>query len=95
MYKQNSSFSNTRSLYFRYPAGFVYIFSALYSLTGQGYKLRVAQYIFAFIYLLNLALVIRICHKTAKVIPYCVCVLLECLNCNIMCVCVCVHVREG
>ena len=51
----------------RYPAGFVYIFSLLYSITGQGHELRVAQYIFAFIYLLNLALVIRIYHKTAKV----------------------------
>lgn len=53
-----------------YPAGFVYIFSLLYSITGQGHELRVAQYIFALIYLLNLALVIRICHKTAKLPPY-------------------------
>lgn len=52
------------SIPIRYPAGFVYIYSVFYLLTGQGHELRVAQYIFAFIYLLNLALVIRICHKT-------------------------------
>ena len=51
----------------RYPAGFVYIFSIFYVLTGQGQQLRVAQYMFAAIYLLNFGLVIRICHKTAKV----------------------------
>ena len=67
-------------IFIRYPAGFVYIFSLLYSITGQGHELRVAQYIFALIYLLNLALVIRICHKTAKV--HYVYVLLGCFNFN-------------
>ncbi|XP_065890358.1 dol-P-Man:Man(5)GlcNAc(2)-PP-Dol alpha-1,3-mannosyltransferase-like [Dysidea avara] len=53
-----------------YPAGFVYIYSALYTVTGQGHNLRVAQYIFSIVYLINLALVIRIYQKTAKIPPY-------------------------
>lgn len=50
-----------------YPAGFVYIFSILYAVTNQGTNIRVAQYIFAVIYLINLALVFRIYHKSRKV----------------------------
>ena len=35
-----------------YPAGFVYIYTALYHLTGQGLDIRAAQWIFAGLYLL-------------------------------------------
>uniref|UniRef100_A0A8B9SPS6 Dol-P-Man:Man(5)GlcNAc(2)-PP-Dol alpha-1,3-mannosyltransferase n=2 Tax=Anas platyrhynchos TaxID=8839 RepID=A0A8B9SPS6_ANAPL len=53
-----------------YPAGFVYIFLGLYYATGRGADVRLAQYIFAGLYLLNLLLVFRIYCRTNKVPPY-------------------------
>ncbi|NXW92916.1 ALG3 mannosyltransferase, partial [Alopecoenas beccarii] len=53
-----------------YPAGFVYIFLGLYYATGRGTDIRLAQYIFAGLYLLNLLLVFRIYCRTNKVPPY-------------------------
>ncbi len=43
-----------------YPAGFLYIFSALHWLTDRGANIRLAQWVFAGIYLLNLAVVLQI-----------------------------------
>ncbi|KFB40388.1 AGAP007168-PA-like protein [Anopheles sinensis] len=53
-----------------YPAGFVYIYSALYFLTSRGTNIRLAQYIFTGIYLLQLALVMRLYCKSRKIPPY-------------------------
>ncbi|XP_053566313.1 dol-P-Man:Man(5)GlcNAc(2)-PP-Dol alpha-1,3-mannosyltransferase [Bombina bombina] len=53
-----------------YPAGFVYIFSAFYYMTEHGSNIRLAQYIFAALYLLTLLLVFRIYTVTKKVPPY-------------------------
>ncbi|XP_029580737.1 dol-P-Man:Man(5)GlcNAc(2)-PP-Dol alpha-1,3-mannosyltransferase isoform X3 [Salmo trutta] len=53
-----------------YPAGFVYIFTALYYVTNHGVNIRLAQYLFAVFYLLTLLLVFRIYHRTKKVPPY-------------------------
>lgn len=53
-----------------YPAGFVYIYSILYFLTGQGKNIRLAQYIFIGIYLLQMFLVLRVYSKSRKVPPY-------------------------
>ncbi|XP_074768200.1 dol-P-Man:Man(5)GlcNAc(2)-PP-Dol alpha-1,3-mannosyltransferase [Athene noctua] len=53
-----------------YPAGFVYIFLGLYYATGRGTNIRLAQYLFAGLYLLNLLLVFRIYYRTNKVPPY-------------------------
>lgn len=53
-----------------YPAGFVYIYSILYFITSQGENIRLAQYIFVVIYLLQLCLVLRIYNKSRKVPPY-------------------------
>ncbi|XP_062337248.1 dol-P-Man:Man(5)GlcNAc(2)-PP-Dol alpha-1,3-mannosyltransferase [Osmerus eperlanus] len=53
-----------------YPAGFVYIFTALYYITSHGVNIRLAQYIFAAFYLLTLLLVFRIYQRTKKVPPY-------------------------
>uniref|UniRef100_A0A1B0GPR1 dolichyl-P-Man:Man5GlcNAc2-PP-dolichol alpha-1,3-mannosyltransferase n=1 Tax=Phlebotomus papatasi TaxID=29031 RepID=A0A1B0GPR1_PHLPP len=53
-----------------YPAGFVYIYSIMYFLTGQGKNIRLAQYIFIGIYLLQMFLVLRIYSKSRKVPPY-------------------------
>ncbi|XP_035167939.1 LOW QUALITY PROTEIN: dol-P-Man:Man(5)GlcNAc(2)-PP-Dol alpha-1,3-mannosyltransferase [Oxyura jamaicensis] len=53
-----------------YPAGFVYVFLGLYYATGRGADVRLAQYIFAGLYLLNLLLVFRIYCRTNKVPPY-------------------------
>ncbi|NXX44351.1 ALG3 mannosyltransferase, partial [Tricholaema leucomelas] len=53
-----------------YPAGFVYIFLGLYYATGRGTNIRLAQYLFAALYLLNLLLVFRIYWRTNKVPPY-------------------------
>lgn len=53
-----------------YPAGFVYIYTALYYVTNRGQNIRLAQYIFAFLYLALLCLVFRIYMKSKKVPPY-------------------------
>ncbi|XP_012544505.3 lethal(2)neighbour of tid protein [Bombyx mandarina] len=53
-----------------YPAGFVYIYSFLYLITNQGENIKLAQYIFIGIYLLQLTLVFRIYLKAKKVPPY-------------------------
>ncbi|NXI38577.1 ALG3 mannosyltransferase, partial [Galbula dea] len=53
-----------------YPAGFVYIFLGLYYATGRGTNIRLAQYLFACLYLLSLLLVFRIYYRTNKVPPY-------------------------
>ncbi|XP_062549907.1 lethal(2)neighbour of tid protein 2-like [Armigeres subalbatus] len=53
-----------------YPAGFVYIYSALYFITSHGQNIRLAQYIFVGIYLLQLGLVLRLYSKSRKLPPY-------------------------
>lgn len=53
-----------------YPAGFVYIFTALYHITDRGANIRLGQYLFAAFYLITLLLVFRIYHRTKKVPPY-------------------------
>ncbi|XP_013148455.1 PREDICTED: lethal(2)neighbour of tid protein 2 [Papilio polytes] len=53
-----------------YPAGFVYIYSTFYFLTNQGQNIKLAQYIFIGIYLLQLHFVFKIYEKTRKVPPY-------------------------
>ncbi|XP_061152018.1 dol-P-Man:Man(5)GlcNAc(2)-PP-Dol alpha-1,3-mannosyltransferase [Syngnathus typhle] len=53
-----------------YPAGFVYIFTVLYYITGSGANIRVGQYVFAVFYLITLLLVFRIYCRTKKVPPY-------------------------
>lgn len=45
----------------------MYIFLGLYYATGRGTDVRLAQYIFAGLYLLNLLLVFRIYCRTNKV----------------------------
>lgn len=53
-----------------YPAGFLYLYSALYFLTGHGANVRLAQYIFIGIYLLQMWLVLRLYTKSRKLPPY-------------------------
>ncbi|XP_076973850.1 dol-P-Man:Man(5)GlcNAc(2)-PP-Dol alpha-1,3-mannosyltransferase isoform X1 [Tamandua tetradactyla] len=53
-----------------YPAGFVYVFMGLYYATGRGVDIRVAQHIFAVLYLATLLLVFWIYHQTCKVPPF-------------------------
>ncbi|XP_059616102.1 lethal(2)neighbour of tid protein [Phlebotomus argentipes] len=53
-----------------YPAGFLYIYSLLYFLTGFGRNIRLAQFIFIGIYLLQMFLVLRLYSKSRKVPPY-------------------------
>lgn len=43
-----------------YPAGFVYLFSGLYYLTGSGLNIALAQKIFALFYLVHLAVVFKL-----------------------------------
>jgi alpha-1,3-mannosyltransferase len=50
-----------------YPAGFVYIFMGLYYITDFGNNIKMAQYIFAGLYMINLLLVLRIYEKSRKV----------------------------
>lgn len=54
---------------FRYPAGFVYVFTALYYITSHGQNIRLGQYLFAVFYLVTLLLVFRIYNRTKKVKP--------------------------
>eukprot|EP01097_Dermamoeba_algensis_P001571 TRINITY_DN1590_c0_g2_i1.p1 TRINITY_DN1590_c0_g2~~TRINITY_DN1590_c0_g2_i1.p1 ORF type:complete len:433 (-),score=101.35 TRINITY_DN1590_c0_g2_i1:146-1270(-) len=49
-----------------YPAGFVYIFGALYHSTDQGANIRRAQYIFMALYLIMLLIVFAIYSKFKK-----------------------------
>lgn len=53
-----------------YPAGFVYIYTIFYYLTDHGRNIRLAQYCFVAIYLLQLYLVLKIYTKSRKVPPY-------------------------
>ncbi|XP_028650838.1 dol-P-Man:Man(5)GlcNAc(2)-PP-Dol alpha-1,3-mannosyltransferase [Erpetoichthys calabaricus] len=53
-----------------YPAGFVYIFTALYFATEHGANIRFAQYLFVVFYLVTLLLVFRIYQRTQKVPPF-------------------------
>ncbi|KAK4047848.1 dolichyl-P-Man:Man(5)GlcNAc(2)-PP-dolichol alpha-1,3-mannosyltransferase [Microbotryomycetes sp. JL201] len=48
-----------------YPAGFLYIYAALYAVTDKGRDLRTAQYIFAAIYVATMALVFGIFRRSA------------------------------
>lgn len=65
-----------------YPAGFVYVFIILSRLTNYGVNTRHAQYIFCYIYLINLALVLRIYSRSKKVgyLPAIHCTLLSNLS---------------
>lgn len=53
-----------------YPAAFVYIYSILFFVTSYGANIRLAQYIFVGIYMLQLWLVLRLYVKSRKVPPY-------------------------
>lgn len=53
-----------------YPAGFVYIYSLLYFITSRGKYVRLAQYIFIGIYLLQLYFALRLYTKSRKIPPY-------------------------
>ncbi|KAL2914926.1 dolichyl-P-Man:Man(5)GlcNAc(2)-PP-dolichol alpha-1,3-mannosyltransferase [Polyrhizophydium stewartii] len=52
-----------------YPAGFVYIYSALYLITGGGEYLFVAQLLFAWLYIATLFVVILI-YRRSKIFPF-------------------------
>ena len=53
-----------------YPAGFVYIYSALYNITDSGRNIVLAQYIFAIIYIASLAVIFRIYLISTDMPPY-------------------------
>ncbi|XP_053962944.1 lethal(2)neighbour of tid protein 2 [Anastrepha ludens] len=53
-----------------YPAAFVYIYTGLYYITSHGQNIRLAQYIFVCIYLVQMWLVLRLYTKSRKVPPY-------------------------
>uniref|UniRef100_A0A915E9J8 dolichyl-P-Man:Man5GlcNAc2-PP-dolichol alpha-1,3-mannosyltransferase n=1 Tax=Ditylenchus dipsaci TaxID=166011 RepID=A0A915E9J8_9BILA len=53
-----------------YPAGHLYIFRLLYSCTQKGKSIRTAQYLFVCFYLINLALVFRLFHKSRRIPPF-------------------------
>lgn len=53
-----------------YPAGFVYIYSIFYFITSRGSNVRLAQYIFIAIYLLQMYLVLQLYAKARKVPPF-------------------------
>ena len=49
-----------------YPGAHVWIYKQLYRITDQGQNIRLAQYLFALVYLVTLALVFQ-CYRKAKV----------------------------
>lgn len=53
-----------------YPAGFVYIYTFFYYITDHGKNIRLAQYFFIGIYLLQMYLMLNIYTKSRKVPPY-------------------------
>lgn len=53
-----------------YPAGFVYIYSFFYFITNHGQNIRIAQYCFVGIYLLQMYLMLNIYAKSRKIPPY-------------------------
>lgn len=53
-----------------YPAFFVYVYSILYFVTSHGKNIKLAQYIFVGIYLLQLWLVMRLYSKSRRIPPY-------------------------
>lgn len=52
---------------FSYPAGFVYLYTALYWITSQGTNIRLAQYIYIIFYILFISIVFTIYNSTKKV----------------------------
>lgn len=53
-----------------YPAGFVYFYTAFYYITSKGSNIHLAQYIFLFIYIVQLYLTYEIYKKTCKIPAY-------------------------
>lgn len=53
-----------------YPAGFVYIYTIFYYLTNYGQNIRLVQYCFVAIYLLQMYLVLKIYARAQIVPPY-------------------------
>ncbi|XP_015588799.1 lethal(2)neighbour of Tid protein [Cephus cinctus] len=70
-----------------YPAGFVYIFTILYYVTGRGTQIKLAQYFFAALYIILLILVFRIYARSKKVPPY-VLILTCCTSYRIHSICI-------
>uniref|UniRef100_A0A1I7Y3U4 dolichyl-P-Man:Man5GlcNAc2-PP-dolichol alpha-1,3-mannosyltransferase n=1 Tax=Steinernema glaseri TaxID=37863 RepID=A0A1I7Y3U4_9BILA len=62
-----------------YPAGHLFIYRFLYSLTDAGTNIRRAQYIFGALYILTILLVFRIYAKTRSIPPF-VLILLCCTS---------------
>ncbi len=59
-----------------YPAGFVWVYSAFYSITSEGTNIRLGQYIFAVLYVMLIAVVSRLYQRSAAVcyhLGQCVC----------------------
>lgn len=72
--------SRVKACHCRYPAGFVYIFTALYYITNHGADVRLAQYLFAVFYLTTILLVFRIYNRTRKVSLWKAVLVLCCLH---------------
>ncbi|VDD87003.1 unnamed protein product [Enterobius vermicularis] len=53
-----------------YPAGHIYAYGILYSITSGGKDIRRAQYIFEILYLMTLLLVFRVYYKSKKIPPF-------------------------
>ncbi|KAJ8321083.1 hypothetical protein KUTeg_002670 [Tegillarca granosa] len=56
--------------YTQLKAGFVYIYLALYYITGHGINIRLGQYIFAGLYILSLLVIFDIYRTVKRVPPY-------------------------
>ena len=52
---------------FSYPAGFIYIYLIFYYITNFGRNIRLAQYVFAGLYLIMISAVFYLYQRNAKV----------------------------
>ena len=70
-----------------YPAGFVWFYMGLYHLTSAGANIRLAQYVFAGVYLTLVATVFRLLLRTRRV-PNLVLIIISCTSYRIHSICV-------
>lgn len=71
MYIDVNNFFHNHSvllIFHRYPAGFVYLYTALYYITSHGTNIRLGQYIFAALYIFSLIVVFDIYRRCKLVI---------------------------
>lgn len=63
-------FDDEQLIRFSYPAGFIYIYLIFYYITQFGRNIRLAQYVFAGLYLIMISAVFYLYQRNAKVASF-------------------------